>query len=224
MRFCFRFNSAIACVLLAAITGAPVVVGASPAPSSATQISEIPDKFVIPEAEKDYLKRIEMIPMRDGVRLHTVIIIPKGAKDAPIILTRTPNNAKGRVSNDSPFVDALLPTADTDFARGGYIRDRGQTTVGTGPPDIVGRNSRLNVVQHSNIERPVLGNLLCYSIPPVMADRISCANESARPFAGNRGCPEKTFVSVKAATDRTKCQPSRFSCSNPDFMSLPNPR
>jgi len=42
MRFCFRFNSAIACVLLAAITGAAVVVGASPAPSPATQISEIP--------------------------------------------------------------------------------------------------------------------------------------------------------------------------------------
>ena len=50
--------------------------------------------------------------------------------------------------------------------------DRGQTTVGTGPPDIVGCNSRLNVVQHSNIERPVLGNLLCYSIRPVMAETV----------------------------------------------------
>ena len=53
-----------------------------PAPSPATQISEIPDKFVMHEAQNDYLKRIEMIRMRDGVRLYTVIIVPKAAKDA----------------------------------------------------------------------------------------------------------------------------------------------
>jgi len=31
-----------------------------------------------------------MIPMRDGVKLYTVIMLPKGAHDAPILLTRTP--------------------------------------------------------------------------------------------------------------------------------------
>jgi uncharacterized protein len=117
MRFGVRLVSTSAFALLAAITGAPMVVGAP-----ATQISEIPDKFVMPEPQKDYLKRIEMIPMRDGVRLHTVIIIPKGAKDAPIILTRTPNNDQRLVSNDNPSMEALLPKADTDFARAGYIR------------------------------------------------------------------------------------------------------
>jgi hypothetical protein len=83
MRFGFRLVSTTALVLLAAITGAPMVVGAPPTPSAATQISEIPDKFVMPEAQNDYLKRIEMIPMRDGLRLYTVIIVPKGAKDSP---------------------------------------------------------------------------------------------------------------------------------------------
>ena len=34
-----------------------------------------------------------MIPMRDGVKLHTVILVPKGASGAPILLTRTPYNA-----------------------------------------------------------------------------------------------------------------------------------
>ena len=34
-----------------------------------------------------------MIPMRDGVKLYTVIAIPKGAKNAPMVLTRTPYNA-----------------------------------------------------------------------------------------------------------------------------------
>ena len=31
--------------------------------------------------------------MRDGVKLHTVILVPKGAKSAPILLTRTPYDA-----------------------------------------------------------------------------------------------------------------------------------
>jgi uncharacterized protein len=82
MRFGVRLVSTTAFVLLVAITGALMVVGAPPTPSAATQISEIPDKFVVPEAQNDYLKRIEMIPMRDGVRLYTIIIVPKGAKDA----------------------------------------------------------------------------------------------------------------------------------------------
>src|SRR5689334_14850032 len=87
-----------------------------PAPSPATQISEIPEKFVVPEAQNDYLKRIEMIRMRDGVRLYTVIIVPKAAKDAPIVLTRTPNGTnRNYVSNNNPSIEALLPVADIDF-------------------------------------------------------------------------------------------------------------
>jgi putative CocE/NonD family hydrolase len=94
-----------------------------PAPSPATQISEIPDKFVMPEAQKDYVKRIEMIPMRDGVRLYTVIIIPNGAKEAPIILTRTPNGTGSYLSNDKPSLLEELPrVGDIEFARAGYIR------------------------------------------------------------------------------------------------------
>ncbi len=41
----------------------------------------------------DYARREVMIPMRDGVKLHTVILVPKGAKGAPILLTRTPYDA-----------------------------------------------------------------------------------------------------------------------------------
>ena len=114
MRFGFKLVGTTAFALLAAITGAPIVMGAPPAPSPVTQISAIPDKFVMPEAQKDYLKRIEMIPMRDGVRLYTVIIVPKGAKDAPIVLTRTPNNAQNPVSNNNPSMEALLPKAASD--------------------------------------------------------------------------------------------------------------
>ena len=64
-----------------------------------------------------------MIPMRDGVKLFTVIIVPKGAKNAPILLTRTPYNAARRTSrNNSPRMLAALPQGDEVFAADGYIR------------------------------------------------------------------------------------------------------
>ena len=55
--------------------------------------SETPAKFEPATDSFDYVKRDVMIPMRDGVKLHTVILVPKGAKGAPILLTRTPYDA-----------------------------------------------------------------------------------------------------------------------------------
>src|SRR6202453_1913076 len=45
--------------------------------------SDIPKTFTAPTANQDYVKREVMIPMRDGVKLHTVIVLPKGARNAP---------------------------------------------------------------------------------------------------------------------------------------------
>ena len=71
----------------------------------------------------DYVKRVEMIPMRDGTKLYTVIVSPKGVRDAPIILTRTPYNAKKRAERaDSPTMLGVLPLADEDYVTHGYIR------------------------------------------------------------------------------------------------------
>ena len=64
-----------------------------------------------------------MIPMRDGVKLYTVIVVPKGARNAPILLTRTPYNAAARAQrNRSPYMVAALPLFDELFAADGYIR------------------------------------------------------------------------------------------------------
>jgi len=52
--------------------------------------SETPSTFSTVQDAWDYARREVMIPMRDGVRLHTVVLVPKGAKNAPILLTRTP--------------------------------------------------------------------------------------------------------------------------------------
>src|SRR3546814_19315652 len=64
-----------------------------------------------------------MIPMRDGTKLYTVIVVPKGAKNAPIVLTRTPYNAKSRANRmDSPSLLSTLQLSDEIFVTDGYIR------------------------------------------------------------------------------------------------------
>ncbi len=71
----------------------------------------------------DYVKRIVMIPMRDGVKLHTVITIPKGAAGAPMILSRTPYNAAKRSErNVSPHMASMLAEGDDGYVANGYIR------------------------------------------------------------------------------------------------------
>ena len=83
----------------------------------------IPAEFNAPHNGYDYVKRVVMIPMRDGVKLYTVIVVPKGAHDAPIVLTRTPYNAAGRAERMlSPHMPDALPEADDVFVNAGYIR------------------------------------------------------------------------------------------------------
>ena len=84
---------------------------------------DIPAKFDTPASSYDYVKRDVMIPMRDGVKLHAVMVVPKGAGNAPIILTRTPYNASNRTQrNQSPRMISVLPEGDELFAADGYIR------------------------------------------------------------------------------------------------------
>ncbi len=84
---------------------------------------DIPAKFTAPTENADYIKRVEMIPMRDGVKLYTVIVIPKGATHAPILLTRTPYDAAKRTErNVSSSMLATLPQGDEVFVKAGYIR------------------------------------------------------------------------------------------------------
>ncbi|HXI90261.1 MAG TPA: CocE/NonD family hydrolase [Blastocatellia bacterium] len=64
--------------------------------------------------------------MRDGVKLHAVILVPKGANRAPILLTRTPYNATELTSHaQSSHLGPILTGYDnaTDvIVEGGYIR------------------------------------------------------------------------------------------------------
>ena len=88
--------------------------------------AETPQEFKPTNESFEYTRRDVMIPMRDGVKLHTVIIVPKGAKHAPILLTRTPYNATELTSHaNSSHLGPILNGYDNALeviVEGGYIR------------------------------------------------------------------------------------------------------
>jgi putative CocE/NonD family hydrolase len=88
--------------------------------------SETPDVLHPVTDSFNYIRRDVMIPMRDGVKLHTVILIPKGAKNAPILLTRTPYNANEQTAHEaSSHLGPSLwgyDNATEVIVEGGYIR------------------------------------------------------------------------------------------------------
>jgi putative CocE/NonD family hydrolase len=88
--------------------------------------SEIPAKFKPKNDSFDHTRREVMIPMRDGVKLHTVILVPKGAKGAAMLLTRTPYSADKLTSHaESAHLGPVLNGYDNALdviLDGGYIR------------------------------------------------------------------------------------------------------
>jgi hypothetical protein len=88
--------------------------------------SETPATVNVPADAADYTRRVVMIPMRDGVKLRTIILTPKGAQNAPILLTRTPYDASVLTANThSSHLGSSLYGYDnaTDvILAGGYIR------------------------------------------------------------------------------------------------------
>jgi putative CocE/NonD family hydrolase len=88
--------------------------------------SETPAQLTPKTDTFDYTRREAMIAMRDGVKLHAVILVPKGAKNAPILLTRTPYNAKELTSHaESSHLGPILQGYDNaveTIIEGGYIR------------------------------------------------------------------------------------------------------
>jgi putative CocE/NonD family hydrolase len=119
---------AIAAAALAASAiaqqGPKAAPGASPPPASVTPMTpEMNPSYKFQRPDADYIRRTAMIPMRDGVKLFTVIVMRKGAANGPMLLTRTPYNAnKTTMRNDSPHIEDILPLMDAEFVNDGYIR------------------------------------------------------------------------------------------------------
>ena len=113
MRFQALLAGAAACIALAVSPASAQTSAPAAPPATPYMTPDIATKFEWPKGSYDYVKRVEMIPKRDGVKLYTVMIVPKGAKDAPILLTRTPYNAKGsaeRFVSPRPGMKKLRPT------------------------------------------------------------------------------------------------------------------
>jgi len=108
----FRFGFAVIGFAVIALAAVATPAGAQ----DSARVNDMPAEWKAPQTGFDYVKRVEMIPMRDGVKLYTVIVVPNGAKNAPMILTRTPYNAAGRAqrprSRDSPYMIDELPQGD----------------------------------------------------------------------------------------------------------------
>jgi hypothetical protein len=120
-------NSILLALLLAALLFT-VRSSAQTMPQAAppTLTSETPAQFAPVTASFEYSRRDVMIPMRDGVKLHTVILVPRGAKNAPILLTRTPYSATELTTHaQSSHLGPILNGYDNAtevIVEGGYIR------------------------------------------------------------------------------------------------------
>ncbi len=115
-----------AALLLSVLSLTSWTAQAQSAPLYPQYPSETPSVFHAPTYGMDYERREAMIPMRDGVKLHTVILVPKGARHDGILLTRTPYSATVLTTNTpSVHLGTSLwgyDNATETIIRGGYIR------------------------------------------------------------------------------------------------------
>jgi len=114
-----------AAVIISGLIGVQTSGGQSQSESTGLP-SEMPARIEPVTSSFDYVRRVVMIAMRDGVRLHTVILVPKGAKGAGILLTRTPYDADAQTNQAASA--HLAPSlsgydnATEVIVEGGYIR------------------------------------------------------------------------------------------------------
>jgi len=96
-------------------------IAAAPAPVT-PMTPDVVESYnpILPQA--DFIKREAMVPMRDGTKLYTVIFMKKGTTNAPILLSRTPYDAKGSTARTaSESVVDVLPIMYKEFIDDGYI-------------------------------------------------------------------------------------------------------
>src|SRR5947209_6537496 len=98
--------------------GGDIPPRAAPAPAPARPLitPEEADAFT-------YRRRELFIPMRDGARLYTVLIIPRGPPKCPIMLDRTPYSADSQTALGPPgrAPETILSPLNAELVRAGYI-------------------------------------------------------------------------------------------------------
>ncbi|WP_375393224.1 CocE/NonD family hydrolase [uncultured Sphingomonas sp.] len=104
-----------------------LAAGVAPVAVTAQRYDERPATLrPVVDPDADFTRRVIDIPMRDGAKLHTVILVPKGARGAGILLTRTPYNAEKLTGNaNSGRLASVLQGYDNAadvIVAAGYIR------------------------------------------------------------------------------------------------------
>ena len=119
-------------LVLAALALAPLAALAQPAVQPGGDIPKVSPRPPLRErlsrivqrapAPSEYVRREAMIPMRDGARLYTVMILPKGAAKAPVLLERTPYSAaKSTARGVGPWPENIMTPAYAELVREGFV-------------------------------------------------------------------------------------------------------
>src|ERR1043165_2840423 len=114
-----RFVSCIAPGLLVTAS-----VGLADESSRVTPMTpDVVDKYEQTLPSADFIRRETMVPMRDGTKLYTVVVMKKGTANGPILLSRTPYDAHGETHRvKSQRIVDILEVMDAEFVEDGYIR------------------------------------------------------------------------------------------------------
>ena len=106
----------------AALAAALALLPATAGAQTDTLKSDLVPAYRPSTAETDYVRREAMIPMRDGTKLYTLILMKMGTTRAPILMERTPYGADGALARlPSQKLAQLVPAADAPYAEDGYI-------------------------------------------------------------------------------------------------------
>jgi predicted acyl esterase len=106
--------------LLAAAT---IAATPPPTPAVTPMTPDVVASYDSVRSQADYTRRGVMIPMRDGLKLYTVIFMKKGTRNAPILLSRTPYDVKESTArSQSQSLTEVLPAMDAEFVNDNYIR------------------------------------------------------------------------------------------------------
>ncbi|GLQ88627.1 CocE/NonD family hydrolase [Dyella flagellata] len=126
MKIAVRGGQSALLALLLSLSSAAFAMDDTPKQQYPNYPSETPAQFKPASESFDYVERDVKIPMRDGVKLNTVILIPKGAQHAGMVLTRTPYDARALTHHVmSGHLGPMLQGYDnaTDvIVEDGYIR------------------------------------------------------------------------------------------------------
>ncbi|MFZ1870462.1 MAG: CocE/NonD family hydrolase [Steroidobacteraceae bacterium] len=115
-------TTALAVIAACSLSATRAIAAAPPVTPDMFQTgTDIPKDWKQPQGNFDYVRTEVMIPMRDGIKLHTVIMTPKGAKSLPMLLERTPYDAGSMSNTDSPHMRDAVWSGDRDWANGHYI-------------------------------------------------------------------------------------------------------